>query len=426
MTSAPGCSATCVWHRLRTPDPWDAVRLRFAATGVEPALTTAAEDRNIATGLLMAAPPDGWPPAPGGVLTRDHALGAVAAAHLGLTDPVIDATSVLAWTADPAVSTRVADLRSLAGDALAGAVLDWAAEHAGAAGPSLRHLLRAGEGRDAVPLGLVAGLLAGDGTDGGRAAGAGGADQAGAPVRRRRAGRVGVAVLGRGIGGRRRRDAPGSGGTRQRPGPARPRRRTAGRQPRRRPGRRLGPAAVRAHPPARGRWPAYCAPPSRAFPRQTPTCRGFPPTPWPASSRPGPGWPRTGSRTATRGRRPSTPRCGWRAGWRELRGQPGIPAGAGRPARRQRRLGRLGRRRRRPRGERPGPGRRARRGPGRRAGQAGRARHRRSPRRWPRTPATTRGGSWHPRASGTWRTCCPRWSCRWPAAPRCCCSSWTG
>ena len=101
---------------------------------------------------------------PGGVLTRDHALGAVAAAHLGLTDPVIDATSVLAWTADPAVSTRVADLRALAGDALAGAVLDWAAERAGAAGPPLRHLLRAGEARDAVPLGLVAGLLARRGT----------------------------------------------------------------------------------------------------------------------------------------------------------------------------------------------------------------------------------------------------------------------
>jgi hypothetical protein len=149
-----------VWHRLRTPDPWDAVRLRFAATGVEPALTAAAEDRDIAIGLLMASPPDGWPPAPGGVLTRDHALGAVAAAHLGLTDPVIDATSVLAWTADPAVSTRVADLRALAGDALTGAVLDWAAERAGAAGPPLRHLLRAGEARDAVPLGLVAGLLA--------------------------------------------------------------------------------------------------------------------------------------------------------------------------------------------------------------------------------------------------------------------------
>ena len=151
-----------VGHRLRTPDPWDAVRLRFAATGVEPALTGTAEDRDVATGLLTAAPPDGWPPAPGGVLTRDHALGAVAAARLGLTDPVIDATSVLAWTADPAVSARIADLRALTGDALAGAVLDWAAVRAGAAGSALRHLLRAGEARDAVPLGLVAGLLGGE------------------------------------------------------------------------------------------------------------------------------------------------------------------------------------------------------------------------------------------------------------------------
>ena len=133
-----GVLSHLVWHRLRTPDPWDAVRLRFAATGVEPALTAAAGDRDIAIGLLTASPSAGWPPAPGGVLTRDHALGAVAAAHLGLTDPVIDATSVLAWTADPEVVTRVADLRALAGDALAGTVLDWAAERAGAAGPPLR------------------------------------------------------------------------------------------------------------------------------------------------------------------------------------------------------------------------------------------------------------------------------------------------
>jgi hypothetical protein len=155
-----GVLSHLVWNRLRTPDPWDAVRLRFAATGVEPALTATAEDREIATGLLMAAPLAGWPPAPGGVLTRDHALGAVAAAHLGLTDPVVDATSVLAWTTDPALVTRVADLRVLAGDALASTVLDWAAERAGAAGRPLLPLLRAGEARDAVPLGLVAGLLA--------------------------------------------------------------------------------------------------------------------------------------------------------------------------------------------------------------------------------------------------------------------------
>jgi hypothetical protein len=53
------------------------------------------------------------------------------------------------------------------GNALTDAVLDWAASRAAAASQPLRHLLRAGEGRDAVPLGLVAGLLATgqDGTD---------------------------------------------------------------------------------------------------------------------------------------------------------------------------------------------------------------------------------------------------------------------
>ena len=147
---------------------------------------------------------------PGGVLTRDHALGAVAAAHLGLTDPVIDATSVLAWTADPALSTRVADLRALAGDALTGAVLDWAAERAGAAGAPLRHLLRAGEARDAVPLGLVAGLLA---------AASGRRRHDAAQLAREALIRLeprlggtapasaGAAVLGRGVVGGRRRDA---------------------------------------------------------------------------------------------------------------------------------------------------------------------------------------------------------------------------
>ncbi len=154
-----GVLSHLLWQRLRTPDPWDAVRLRFAATGIDPALTGTADDREIAIGLLVAAPATGWPPAPGGVLTRDHALGAVAAAHLGLTDPVIDTTSVLAWTADPAVLTSIADLRALAGDGLAGAILDWAAGRAGAAGQPVLHLLRVGEARDAVPLGLVTGVL---------------------------------------------------------------------------------------------------------------------------------------------------------------------------------------------------------------------------------------------------------------------------
>jgi hypothetical protein len=156
-----GVLSHLIGHRLRTPDPWAAVRNRFAATGIAPALYAVAGNRDVATGLLAASPSSGWPPAPGGVLTRDHAFGAVAATHLGLTDPIIDMSSVLAWTADPALAVRISDLRALAGDAVTDAVLDWTAGRTGAISPAVLHLLRGGEARDVVPLGLVAGLLAG-------------------------------------------------------------------------------------------------------------------------------------------------------------------------------------------------------------------------------------------------------------------------
>jgi hypothetical protein len=155
-----GVVAHFIGNRLRTPDPWEAVRLRFAATGIDPALTASASHRQMATALLAATPPSGWPPAPAGILTRDHALGAVAREHLGLADPVVDLTSVLRWTVDPGLSARLADLRELAGDVLSDAVLGWTAGRAGSVAGPLLHLLRAGEARDVVPLGLVAGLLA--------------------------------------------------------------------------------------------------------------------------------------------------------------------------------------------------------------------------------------------------------------------------
>ena len=145
-----------VWHRLRTPDPWDAVRNRFAATGIDPALVTSQHHRDVAVGLLAATPPTGWSPAPGGVLTRDHAMAAAARAHLGF-DAV---AGVLAWSTEANVATRVADLRALAGDHLTDAVLAWAADRAGAASGAVLQLLRTGQARDAVPLGLVVGLLA--------------------------------------------------------------------------------------------------------------------------------------------------------------------------------------------------------------------------------------------------------------------------
>jgi hypothetical protein len=156
-----GIRAHLVGRRLRTPDPWAAVRERFAATGLDPSLTSGPAQRDIATGLLAAAPAGGWPPAPAGVLTRDHAFTAVAAEHLGFSDPVVDLASVLAWTTEPALATLTGDLRQLAGSTLADAVLGWAAERCGAVAWPVGAALRAGDARDSVPLGLVAGLLAG-------------------------------------------------------------------------------------------------------------------------------------------------------------------------------------------------------------------------------------------------------------------------
>jgi len=156
-----GVLSRLVWHRLRTPDPWDAVRQGFAASGIDPALTTGSGHRDLAGGLLAATPTGGWPPAPGGVLTRDHALGTVARVHLGLggDGQDVDPATVLRWTTEPEAVERIVDLRTLAGDTLTDAVLTWAAQRAGAAGAPLGRLLAAGAVGDAVPLGLVAGLL---------------------------------------------------------------------------------------------------------------------------------------------------------------------------------------------------------------------------------------------------------------------------
>lgn len=156
-----GLLGRLVWQRLRQPDPWDAVRQRFAAAGLDPALTSGPGHRDLASGLLAATPAEGWPPAPAGVLTRDHALGAVARARLGLAaDSLeIDTAAVLEWTLSEQTAVRIVDLRSLAGHALVDAVLDWAAGRTGIAAAPLQRLMRDGAVGDAVPLGLVVALL---------------------------------------------------------------------------------------------------------------------------------------------------------------------------------------------------------------------------------------------------------------------------
>lgn len=161
-----GIRAHFLWQRLRNPDPWDAVRRRFAATGVDPALTAGPDgsrSRDLATALLAATPATGWPAAPAGVLTRTHALGAVASTHLGFDGDVTDVLGVLRWSMTARSVASLGELRRDIGDLLADTTLDWIAQRAGAAAPPIRALLARGQLSDVVPLGLVLHLLtAGD------------------------------------------------------------------------------------------------------------------------------------------------------------------------------------------------------------------------------------------------------------------------
>jgi hypothetical protein len=157
-----GVLAHFIWQRLRSPDPWEAVRARFAANGIDPALTSRADNRELAMALVAATPAGGWPAAPAGVLTRAHALGAVAATHLGFDADTADVLGVLRWSIAGSSVASLGALRRSVGDLLADTTLDWIAQRAGSAAGPIRALLSRGELADVVPLGLVLRLLIND------------------------------------------------------------------------------------------------------------------------------------------------------------------------------------------------------------------------------------------------------------------------
>jgi hypothetical protein len=156
-----GITSRLAGRRLRSADPWEPVKVSFAANRIDYRLVGEARaGREVAVGLLLATPPDGWPAAPAGVLTADHAFGAVAA-RLGVeaagplgTGPV-DALAILTWTATAGADRALSDLRARAGVALANAVATWCGERAGQLSKAWRSFLTDGRAADLVPLGLV-------------------------------------------------------------------------------------------------------------------------------------------------------------------------------------------------------------------------------------------------------------------------------
>ena len=139
----------------------ETVKASFAAPRLDPLL---AAERGWATAALVDhEPAEGWPPAPGGVLTLDFALGRLSAVLLGrdgdgrpyVDDEQVDVQGILRWSLDSAAVARW----RLLDPALRAGLGSWLAGRTGAAGQWTLRTVEAGPGRDALAWGVVAGLL---------------------------------------------------------------------------------------------------------------------------------------------------------------------------------------------------------------------------------------------------------------------------
>ena len=140
--------------RVRAPNLWDAVGVVFQARQVDRALMK--EGKELAEILLAETPADGWPPARAGALTRDAAFEALSGRVLGLPASRIDTAGLLEWSLEPNAAAGLGALTAEVGSSL----LEWLGERTGPAGRLTVQVVRAGSAVDAVPLALIAGLLA--------------------------------------------------------------------------------------------------------------------------------------------------------------------------------------------------------------------------------------------------------------------------
>ncbi|MTE21672.1 BREX-2 system phosphatase PglZ [Streptomyces sp. TRM43335] len=155
-------------HKLRidTVDSWEVVGEAFGARQIDPRL----KDVNwAAEALLDATPPGGWPSVPGGWLSRQYALTALAQRRLRLGrhdteggthrpgDDRLDAQALLHWSTRPGAPERLLGLR---GPERAGLTAFLGEEdQAGLAGRALLALVDAERGADAAAFGLVCAAL---------------------------------------------------------------------------------------------------------------------------------------------------------------------------------------------------------------------------------------------------------------------------
>jgi hypothetical protein len=145
-----------VRNRVIGVDLWDTVRMVFGLRSDAVLDGSLVRDGEVvARALVDRAPRAGWTPPPSGVLTRDHAYRALVRELLHLDPARLDTAGLLDWSRDHrgvlALHDTDAPLRT--------ALSSWLLLRAGAGARPVLDLAVKGEGADAVPLGLVAGLL---------------------------------------------------------------------------------------------------------------------------------------------------------------------------------------------------------------------------------------------------------------------------
>ncbi|MGH6691466.1 MAG: BREX-2 system phosphatase PglZ, partial [Gammaproteobacteria bacterium] len=157
-----GITVHLAYGRLQSVQHWQAIKESFNAHELDPGLVNSDKDW-APRSLIDYEPPSGWPAAPSGTLTRDFALGHLAEVLLGNGgdgEPHVeashpDAEGLMRWSADPVAVDRWIALPDGVRQGLGG----WLASRTGPAGTWTLRAVEAGRGQDAVPLGLVAGLL---------------------------------------------------------------------------------------------------------------------------------------------------------------------------------------------------------------------------------------------------------------------------
>jgi hypothetical protein len=140
--------------RLVTASRWDALRTAFRARELDPRLRG---QEWLCDLLVDRAPAGGYPPVPGGVLDLDTAWRACLEHTVSLSEGRADASAMLSWTASDTNLERFGALPKTARDH----VLDRLGQEGGTAAALVAKAIEAGQGADALAIGLACGVVFG-------------------------------------------------------------------------------------------------------------------------------------------------------------------------------------------------------------------------------------------------------------------------